>query len=73
VRDNGVGIASDQIARIFEPFVKAQVAHGPERNGLGLGLTLCLRLVELHGGRLAASSEGVGKGAEMTVYLPLVA
>jgi signal transduction histidine kinase len=72
VRDNGVGIASDQMARIFEPFVKVQVAEDRERDGLGLGLTLCRRLVELHGGHLAACSEGLGKGTEMAVYLPLL-
>jgi signal transduction histidine kinase len=72
VRDNGIGIAVDQITRIFEPFTKAQVADGwRERKGLGLGLTLCRRLVQLHGGHLAASSEGLRKGTEMAVYLPL--
>jgi PAS domain S-box-containing protein len=73
VRDNGVGIAQDQLAAIFEPFVKAQTADGPKSGGLGLGLTLCRRLVELHGGRLEAFSEGVGKGAEMVVHLPVAA
>jgi signal transduction histidine kinase len=73
VGDNGVGIASDEITRIFEPFVKAQAGDsGRERNGLGLGLTLCRRLVELHGGHLVASSKGLGRGTEMSVYLPLI-
>jgi signal transduction histidine kinase len=67
VADNGRGIEPELIDRIFEMFVQKREG-GP---GLGLGLTLVRRLVEMHGGTVAARSEGVGKGAEFEVRLPL--
>ncbi len=71
VKDNGIGIAADQLPRIFEMF--SQVARGLERSqgGLGIGLSLVKRLVEMHGGAIEARSEGLGKGSEFIVYLPL--
>jgi signal transduction histidine kinase len=67
VRDNGRGIAPEILPRIFEMFVQEQQGGG----GLGLGLTLVERLTSLHGGRVAVRSDGLGKGAEFTVVLPL--
>ena len=68
VRDNGTGIEREMLARVFELFVQA----GPDRlqGGLGIGLTLARRLVELHGGTLEARSDGPGRGAEFVVCLP---
>lgn len=71
VRDQGIGIAPDMLTRIFEPFT--QIAEAPERTrgGLGIGLTLVKRLVEMHGGTVSASSAGKGSGSEFAVRLPL--
>jgi PAS domain S-box-containing protein len=71
VRDAGVGIAPDQLGRIFEPFAKATLADGSKSSGLGLGLAICRWLLELHGGRIEARSEGIGRGTEMILRLPL--
>src|SRR5439155_20891342 len=73
VGDNGIGIAPDQLPGLFQMY--SQVDHSTERaqGGLGIGLTLVKRLVELHGGRIEARSEGLGKGSELVVRLPLVA
>lgn len=73
VRDDGIGIATDQLERIFELFAQADATLERSRNGLGLGLTLVRQLVELHGGRVAAHSEGLGRGSEFTVHLPALA
>jgi signal transduction histidine kinase/CheY-like chemotaxis protein len=72
VRDNGTGIEAAELPRIFEMFV--QLGHGGEgAGGLGLGLALVKSLVDLHGGRVEARSDGRGKGAEFVVHLPLAA
>jgi signal transduction histidine kinase/ActR/RegA family two-component response regulator len=68
VRDCGVGIAAEMLPRVFEMFV--QGARRPDGGGLGLGLTLVRRIVELHGGRVTAASEGPGHGSTFTVHLP---
>ncbi|MBC7966213.1 MAG: response regulator [Fuerstia sp.] len=70
VRDNGIGIAPDRLADIFQMF--AQVDDSPERGspGLGIGLTLVKTLVELHEGTVVAESDGIGKGSVFTVRLP---
>jgi PAS domain S-box-containing protein len=72
VKDTGIGIAADQLPRLFQMF--SQVGHSLEKSqgGLGIGLTLVKRLVEMHGGRIEARSEGLGKGAEFVVRLPVV-
>ena len=72
VRDNGVGIAPDMLAAVFEMFT--QVARSIERanGGLGIGLSLVQRLVELHGGAVSAHSAGVGLGSSFAVRLPLM-
>jgi signal transduction histidine kinase len=69
VRDNGLGFAADQAGRLFEPFVRLhpQVAS----DGTGIGLAICRRIVEAHGGTIAAAPRQDGPGAEFTVTLPL--
>jgi PAS domain S-box-containing protein len=71
VRDNGIGIPKESLAELFEMF--SQVDRNLERaqGGLGIGLTLVRRLVEMHGGTVEAHSEGLGKGSVFTVKLPL--
>jgi PAS domain S-box-containing protein len=73
LRDNGIGIAPEMLAQIFELFVQAD--HSPTRSqgGLGIGLTLVKNLVAMHGGTVSAHSEGLGKGSEFAVRLPLAA
>jgi signal transduction histidine kinase len=71
VRDEGHGIEPEMLERIFEPFVQSGPSREAGLGGLGIGLTLARRLVEMHGGRLVARSEGLGRGAEFTVTLPL--
>jgi PAS domain S-box-containing protein len=73
VRDNGVGIAPDLLPRLFDLFVQADRSLARSQGGLGIGLTLVKRLVELHGGRVEAQSAGVGKGSEFVVRLPAAA
>ena len=69
VTDTGTGIARDDLAKIFEPFVQAAGASSA-RGGAGLGLTISRRIVEAHGGQLSVQSE-VGKGSTFTFTLPL--
>ena len=73
VRDNGVGIAADQMARIFEMFVQVDTSLERSASGLGIGLTLVRTLVELHGGTVEAASAGVGRGSEFVIRLPALA
>src|SRR4029077_14686229 len=70
VRDTGVGIAADMLARIFEPFVQSDRVLHHSQGGLGIGLTLVRNLVEMHGGTVTAHSDGPGKGSEFIVRLP---
>ncbi|MGH7128447.1 MAG: ATP-binding response regulator, partial [Planctomycetaceae bacterium] len=72
VRDSGIGIAAEMLPRIFEPFVQAEGSLERARGGLGIGLTLVQKLVELHGGSVHADSEGEGCGSTFTVRLPLL-
>ncbi len=71
VRDNGTGIQRETLDQLFEPFVQADRTLDRSPGGLGLGLALVKRLVELHGGTVDASSEGPGKGAEFVIRLPV--
>jgi two-component system, sensor histidine kinase len=73
VRDTGVGIAPDMLASIFDLFVQANATVARSEGGLGLGLTIVKRLVELHGGTVSASSAGLQRGSEFTVRLPRLA
>ncbi|HET9594749.1 MAG TPA: response regulator [Anaeromyxobacteraceae bacterium] len=70
VRDDGIGIAPEMLARVFDLFVQVEQGSSRARGGLGLGLTLARHLVELHGGRLRARSAGPGTGSEFEVRLP---
>ncbi|MBL8838272.1 MAG: hypothetical protein JNL66_18630, partial [Alphaproteobacteria bacterium] len=70
VSDTGIGIAPEDIERIFEPFWQAENAMVRSRDGVGLGLPICRRLVEMHGGELAVRS-APGRGTTMTMRLPL--
>lgn len=71
VKDSGAGITSEFLPKIFEKFSQArdETSGGPA--GLGLGLAIAHSIVEMHGGNIAAQSEGVGKGSTFTVHLPL--
>jgi len=71
VEDNGVGIDPEVLPTIFDLFVQAEHSGEHARGGLGIGLTLVRRLVELHGGTVEAASAGLGKGSRFTVRLPL--
>lgn len=70
VRDSGVGIAPELLPHIFDLFVQAHRSIDRAEGGLGLGLTLVRRLVELHGGTVIATSDGPGQGSEFIVRLP---
>lgn len=70
IRDNGVGIAKDMLSRVFDLFAQIESAEGSRIGGLGIGLTLVRRLVELHGGTVHVTSEGPGHGSEFVVRLP---
>jgi PAS domain S-box-containing protein len=73
VRDDGMGMKPDLLARAFDLFVQGTRPLDRTQGGLGVGLTLVRTLVELHGGRVAAFSEGPGRGSELVVRLPLPA
>jgi signal transduction histidine kinase/DNA-binding response OmpR family regulator len=73
VRDTGVGVPPDMLASIFEPFAQVERSIDRSQGGLGIGLTLVRRLVELHEGRVEAYSAGPGAGSEFVVRLPALA
>ena len=70
VKDEGVGLRKEQLQEIFEPFAQLPDKKGISNPGLGIGLSLIKRLVELHGGRVWAQSKGLGYGSTFTVILP---
>lgn len=70
VRDDGIGIAPDDLPRVFELFAQIRKAGNGTSGGLGIGLAVVRRLVELHGGRVTVHSAGLGKGTEFVVSLP---
>jgi signal transduction histidine kinase len=70
VRDNGVGIAADVLPHVFDIFVQGSDSLGRSKGGLGIGLNLVRRLVELHGGTVRASSAGENRGSEFIIELP---
>jgi signal transduction histidine kinase/ActR/RegA family two-component response regulator len=73
VRDTGMGIPAEVLPHIFDLFTQGQRSLDRSQGGLGIGLTLVRRLVELHGGSVQAFSQGPGKGSEFIVRLPLAA
>ncbi len=72
VRDNGIGIAPEHLPRLFDMFSQVDPALERTQGGLGIGLALVKSLVEMHGGRVEARSDGLGKGSEFVVRLPLL-
>jgi PAS domain S-box-containing protein len=72
VKDTGVGLAADQLPHIFEMFSQVDRSRERSQGGLGIGLSLVKRLVEMHGGRVDARSEGLDNGSEFTVWLPTI-
>ena len=72
VRDTGIGIDPPMLDRVFELFAQVDQSPARSRGGLGVGLTLVRRLVEMHGGRVRARSEGLSRGSEFEVRLPLL-
>ena len=71
IRDSGDGIAPEQFAKLFQIFTRGERSARRNQSGLGIGLALVRRLTEMHGGRVDASSEGIGKGSCFSVRLPL--
>jgi signal transduction histidine kinase len=71
VHDNGIGLDQDHLPGIFDLFAQVDTSLRRSRGGLGIGLTLARRLVEMHGGQITATSQGLGRGSEFTVKLPL--
>lgn len=71
VRDTGVGIPADALPNVFEMFTQVPDHAGRTQGGLGIGLSLVQRLVQMHGGTVRASSPGEGKGSTFTIHLPL--
>ncbi len=73
VRDSGAGIAPEMLPTIFEPFVQADRSLERSQGGLGIGLTLVRKIIDLHGGTVAATSAGLGRGCEFVIHLAAVA
>ena len=71
VIDTGIGLGPDQLLQIFEMFGQIASAHDRSQGGMGIGLSLARRLIEMHGGEIAAKSDGPGRGSEFSVRLPL--
>jgi PAS domain S-box-containing protein len=72
VKDNGIGIISDKLEKIFVKFYQIDSSSTREYGGTGLGLSVCKGLIESHGGKIWAESEGTNKGAEIHILLPLI-
>jgi signal transduction histidine kinase/CheY-like chemotaxis protein len=73
VRDNGIGLSAEMLPVVFEMFMQVDRSSNRSEGGLGIGLTLVKNLVELHGGTIAAHSDGPGRGSEFTVRLQVTA
>ncbi|HEX5461381.1 MAG TPA: response regulator [Steroidobacteraceae bacterium] len=72
VRDNGIGIRPEMLPHVFELFTQLDRGDGRTQGGLGIGLALVQQLVQMHGGEVAAASDGPGKGSEFVIRLPLL-
>lgn len=73
VRDSGIGIPPEMLGRVFDLFAQVDGAIQRSQGGLGIGLTLAKSLIQMHGGRIEARSEGLGKGSEFVMVLPVAA
>jgi signal transduction histidine kinase len=73
IRDSGIGIAPEHLEEVFQMFAQVESALTRSRGGLGIGLSLTRRLIEMHGGSVRASSDGVGQGSRFQISLPLSA
>ena len=73
VLDSGVGISTEMLPKVFDLFAQVQRTLDRSEGGLGIGLTLVRRLTEMHGGSVAVHSEGLGKGSEFVIRIPLMA
>lgn len=71
VKDNGCGLSPEMMPKLFQAFIQADMSLDRSGGGLGLGLSITKGIVELHGGSVSACSEGLGKGSEFTIRLPL--
>ena len=71
VTDNGIGIAADMLTRVFEMFTQVDSGLGRSHGGLGIALCIVQRLVHMHGGSVTVCSNGLGRGSELVVRLPL--
>ena len=71
VSDNGIGLEETDLERIFHPFEQVDNSAGRRYQGTGLGLSLTKRMVELHGGRIWAESEGRDRGSRLHIYFPI--
>ena len=72
IKDDGIGIATEVIPKVFDLFTQAGDSRGPSEEGLGIGLALVRRLVEMHEGHVRVMSDGIGRGTEVIVTLPLI-
>jgi len=72
IKDTGIGVAPDNLPHLFELFYQVDRSFTRAEGGLGLGLTLVHRLVEMHGGRVDVRSDGVNRGSEFIVHLPVL-
>ena len=72
IKDNGAGIDAEMLPQVFGMFVQARTRSTDEQAGLGVGLTLADRLVRDHGGSISVASEGLGRGSEFTITLPML-
>jgi signal transduction histidine kinase len=73
VRDRGIGITTDMQTQVFELFSQGERPADQQQGGLGVGLSLVKTLVEMHGGSVRATSRGIGRGSEFTIWLPCLA
>jgi CheY-like chemotaxis protein/two-component sensor histidine kinase len=72
VRDTGIGISAEMLPRVFDMFVQADRTLDRSQGGLGIGLTLAQRIVQMHGGSIEAKSAGLGNGSEFSIRLPVI-
>ncbi len=70
IRDTGIGIAEDDLKHVFERFYRVDKSRSKDIEGVGLGLSICQEIAELHGGRIGIESQ-VGRGTAVSVYFPM--